>query len=119
MPKVYIKFADEAVCIGPPPSNLSYLKMSNILLLQKSPMQMQYIQDTDSFLKILNFLKFVKNTVSNSLELPEMIDRMGDKASAKSTMIEAGVLVFRFCWNFRIIRTSLTIIKRFWLSSNA
>jgi acetyl-CoA carboxylase biotin carboxylase subunit len=27
----FVKFADEAVCIGPPPSNLSYLKMSNII----------------------------------------------------------------------------------------
>jgi biotin carboxylase len=65
----HVKFADEAVCIGPPPSNLSYLKMSILLLLQKLQMQMQYIQDMDSFLKILNFLKFVKNTVSNLLEL--------------------------------------------------
>ena len=28
---LHVKFADEAVCIGPPPSNLSYLKMSNII----------------------------------------------------------------------------------------
>jgi acetyl-CoA carboxylase biotin carboxylase subunit len=41
---LHVRFADEAVCIGPPPSNLSYLKMS-ILLLQKLQMQMQYIQD--------------------------------------------------------------------------
>jgi hypothetical protein len=34
-----------------------------------------------------------------------MIDRMGDKASAKSTMIEA-VPLFRFSWYFRIIRTN-------------
>ena len=27
---LHVKFADEAVCIGPPPSNLSYLKMSTI-----------------------------------------------------------------------------------------
>jgi acetyl-CoA carboxylase biotin carboxylase subunit len=27
---LHVRFADEAVCIGPPPSNLSYLKMSNI-----------------------------------------------------------------------------------------
>jgi acetyl-CoA carboxylase biotin carboxylase subunit len=45
------------------------------------------------FLKILNFLKSVRNTESNLLSF-QMIDRMGDKASAKSTMIEAGVLVF-------------------------
>ena len=28
---LHVKFADEAVCIGPPPSNLSYLKMPNII----------------------------------------------------------------------------------------
>ncbi len=28
---LHVKFADEAVCIGPPPSSLSYLKMSNII----------------------------------------------------------------------------------------
>jgi acetyl-CoA carboxylase biotin carboxylase subunit len=28
---LHVRFADEAVCIGPPPSNLSYLKMSNII----------------------------------------------------------------------------------------
>ena len=27
----HVRMADEAVCIGPPPSNLSYLKMSNII----------------------------------------------------------------------------------------
>jgi acetyl-CoA carboxylase biotin carboxylase subunit len=38
------------------------------------------------------FSKYVRNTELNLLELPEMIDRM-DKASAKATMIEAGVPV--------------------------
>ena len=28
---LHVRFADEAVCIGPPPSNLSYLKISNII----------------------------------------------------------------------------------------
>jgi acetyl-CoA carboxylase biotin carboxylase subunit len=44
---------------------------------------------------------------------PEMIDRMGDKASAKSTMIEAGVLCTRFSRYFRIIRTSVRIVSTF------
>jgi acetyl-CoA carboxylase biotin carboxylase subunit len=38
------------------------------------------------------FSKYVRNTELNLLS-PEMIDRMGDKASAKATMIEAGVPV--------------------------
>jgi acetyl-CoA carboxylase biotin carboxylase subunit len=80
---LHVKFADEAVCIGPP--QVTYLfKDVKYIAAAEITMQMQYIQDTDSFLKILNFLKFVKNTVSNSLELPEMIDRMGDKASAST-----------------------------------
>jgi acetyl-CoA carboxylase biotin carboxylase subunit len=43
------------------------------------------------FLKIQKF-QYVRNTELNLLS-PEMIDRMGDKASAKATMIEAGVPV--------------------------
>jgi acetyl-CoA carboxylase biotin carboxylase subunit len=35
MQKVFTKFADEAVCMGPAPSNLSYLKKYRILLLLK------------------------------------------------------------------------------------
>jgi acetyl/propionyl-CoA carboxylase alpha subunit len=65
---LHVKFADEAVCIGPPPSNLSYLKMSNIIAAEITNADAIH-PGTDSFLKILNFLKFVKNTVSNSLEL--------------------------------------------------
>jgi acetyl-CoA carboxylase biotin carboxylase subunit len=74
---LHVKFADEAVCIGPPPSNLSYLKMSNIMLLLKLQMQMQYMDSSSS--EIQNFLKSVRNTESNLLVPPEMIDRMGDK----------------------------------------
>jgi hypothetical protein len=68
-------------CIGPAPSNLSYLKNVILLLLLKLQMQMQFIQDMVPYLKIQNFLKSVRNTESN-LVPPEMIDRMGDKASA-------------------------------------
>jgi acetyl/propionyl-CoA carboxylase alpha subunit len=46
---LHVKFADEAVCIGPPPSNLSYLKNRILLLLLKLQMQMQFIQDMVSF----------------------------------------------------------------------
>jgi acetyl-CoA carboxylase biotin carboxylase subunit len=89
---LHVRFADEAVCIGPPPSNLSYLKMSNIIAAE--------ITNADAihpgygfFLKIQNFRKYVRNTELNLLSFSEMIDRMGDKASAKATMIEAGVPV--------------------------
>jgi acetyl-CoA carboxylase biotin carboxylase subunit len=89
---LHVRFADEAVCIGPPPSNLSYLKMSNIIAAE--------ITNADAihpgygfFLKIQNFRKYVRNTELNLLSFSGMIDRMGDKASAKATMIEAGVPV--------------------------
>jgi acetyl-CoA carboxylase biotin carboxylase subunit len=87
-----VKFADEAVCIGPAPSNLSYLKMSNIIAAAE-------ITNADAIHPGYGFLsensKFSKICQEHGIKFigaaPEMIDRMGDKASAKSTMIEAGV----------------------------
>ncbi len=89
---LHVKFADEAVCIGPPPSNLSYLKMSNIIAAAE-------ITNADAIHPGYGFLsenaKFSKICQEHNIKFigasPEMIDRMGDKASAKSTMIEAGV----------------------------
>src|SRR3970282_548720 len=89
---LHVKFADEAVCIGPPPSNLSYLKMSNIMAAAE-------ITNADAIHPGYGFLsensKFSKICQEHGIkfmgESPEMLDRMGDKASAKSTMIEAGV----------------------------
>jgi acetyl-CoA carboxylase biotin carboxylase subunit len=87
-----VKFADEAVCIGPPPSNLSYLKMSNIIAAAE-------ITNADAIHPGYGFLsensKFSKICKEHGIKFigasPEMIDRMGDKASAKATMKEAGV----------------------------
>jgi acetyl-CoA carboxylase biotin carboxylase subunit len=89
---LHVKFADEAVCIGPPPSNLSYLKMANIIAAAE-------ITNADAIHPGYGFLsensKFSKICQEHGIKFigasPEMIDRMGDKASAKSTMIEAGV----------------------------
>ncbi len=89
---LHVKFADEAVCIGPPPSNLSYLKMSNIIAAAE-------ITNADAIHPGYGFLsenaKFSKICAEHGIKFigasPDMIDRMGDKASAKSTMIEAGV----------------------------
>ena len=89
---LHVKFADEAVCIGPPQSNLSYLKMSNIIAAAE-------ITNADAIHPGYGFLsenaKFSKICQEHGIKFigasPEMIDRMGDKASAKSTMIEAGV----------------------------
>ena len=89
---LHVKFADEAVCIGPPPSNLSYLKMSNIIAAAE-------ITNADAIHPGYGFLsensKFSKICQEHGIKFigasPEMIDRMGDKASAKSTMKAAGV----------------------------
>jgi acetyl-CoA carboxylase biotin carboxylase subunit len=89
---LHVKFADEAVCIGPPPSNLSYLKMSNVIAAAE-------ITNADAIHPGYGFLsenaKFSKICQEHGIKFigasPEMIDKMGDKATAKSTMIEAGV----------------------------
>jgi acetyl-CoA carboxylase biotin carboxylase subunit len=89
---LHVKFADEAVCIGPPPSSLSYLKMSNIIAAAE-------ITNADAIHPGYGFLsensKFSKICQEHGVKFigatPEMIDRMGDKASAKATMKAAGV----------------------------
>ncbi|MFM2265943.1 MAG: Biotin carboxylase [Bacteroidota bacterium] len=89
---LHVKFADEAVCIGPAPSNLSYLKMSNIIAAAE-------ITNADAIHPGYGFLsenaKFSKICSEHGIKFigasPEMIDRMGDKASAKATMKAAGV----------------------------
>ena len=89
---LHVKFADEAVCIGPPPSSLSYLKMSNIIAAAE-------ITNADAIHPGYGFLsensKFSKICQEHNVKFigasPEMIDRMGDKASAKATMKAAGV----------------------------
>ncbi len=89
---LHVRFADEAVCIGPPPSNLSYLNMANIISAAE-------ITNADAIHPGYGFLsensKFSKICQEHNIKFigasPDMIDRMGDKASAKATMKEAGV----------------------------
>ena len=89
---LHVKFADEAVCIGPAPSSESYLKVSNIIAAAE-------ITNADAIHPGYGFLsenaKFSKICEEHNIKFigasPEMIDRMGDKANAKSTMIAAGV----------------------------
>ena len=89
---LHVKFADEAVCIGPPPSNLSYLKISNIIAAAE-------ITNADAIHPGYGFLsenaKFSKICSEHGIKFigasPDMIDKMGDKASAKATMKAAGV----------------------------
>ncbi|CAM1348791.1 acetyl-CoA carboxylase biotin carboxylase subunit [Tenacibaculum insulae] len=89
---LHVRFADEAVCIGPAPSNESYLKMDRIIAAAE-------ITNADAIHPGYGFLsenaKFSKLCAEHDIKFigasPEMIDRMGDKANAKSTMISAGV----------------------------
>tara|TARA_R110002096_G_scaffold386418_2_gene580431 strand:+ start:150100 stop:151437 length:1338 start_codon:yes stop_codon:yes gene_type:complete len=89
---LHVRFADEAVCIGPAPSSESYLNIPNIIAAAE-------ITNADAIHPGYGFLsensKFSKICTENGIKFigpePEMIDRMGDKASAKATMIAAGV----------------------------
>ena len=89
---LHVKFADEAVCIGPASSTDSYLKIPNIIAAAE-------ITNADAIHPGYGFLaensNFSKICEENSLKFigasPEMIDGMGDKANAKATMKAAGV----------------------------
>jgi acetyl-CoA carboxylase biotin carboxylase subunit len=89
---LHVKFADEAVCIGPAVSSDSYLKMSNILAAAE-------ITNADAIHPGYGFLsenaKFSKMCDEHHIKFIgascDMINKMGDKASAKATMKAAGV----------------------------
>ncbi|MCT4561178.1 MAG: acetyl-CoA carboxylase biotin carboxylase subunit [Crocinitomicaceae bacterium] len=87
-----VRFADEAVCIGPPVSKQSYLSIPNIIAAAE-------ITNADAIHPGYGFLseneKFSKVCQEHGIKfigaLPEQIAAMGDKATAKATMIAAGV----------------------------
>ena len=89
---LHVRFADEAVCIGPAPSNESYLKKSNIIAAAE-------ITNADAIHPGYGFLsenaKFSEICEEHKIKFigasPLMIEKMGDKASAKATMKSAGV----------------------------
>ena len=89
---LHVRFADEAVCIGPASSALSYLQIPNIIAAAE-------ITNADAIHPGYGFLsensKFSKVCQEHDIKFigatPEQIDGMGDKANAKATMIKAGV----------------------------
>lgn len=89
---LHVRFADEAVCIGPAPSSESYLKMSNIIAAAE-------ITNADAIHPGYGFLsenaKFSKICEEHKIKFigasAKMIQQMGDKATAKATMKQAGV----------------------------
>lgn len=91
---LHVRFADEAVCIGPAPSSESYLKIPNIIAAAE-------ITNADAIHPGYGFLsensKFSKICAEHDIKFigasGDQIDRMGDKATAKETMKKAGVPV--------------------------
>lgn len=89
---LHVRFADEAVCIGPAASSGSYLNIPNIIAAAE-------ITNSDAIHPGYGFLaenaNFSKICAENDIKFigasPEMINGMGDKAAAKETMKIAGV----------------------------
>ena len=89
---LHVRFADEAVCIGPAASSDSYLNIPNIIAAAE-------ITNSDAIHPGYGFLaenaNFSKICAENEIKFigtaPEMINGMGDKAAAKTTMKKAGV----------------------------
>jgi len=91
---LHVKFADEAVCIGPPPSKDSYLNIPKIIAAGE-------ITGADAIHPGYGFLsesaQFSQICDENGFSFigpsPSIIDSMGNKAKAKQTMKAAGVPV--------------------------
>ena len=91
---LHVKFADEAVCIGPPASKLSYLSIPNLISAAEVTGAdaihpgYGFLSENAEFSRICQEygIKFIGASA-------EMINKMGDKATAKATMRAAGVPV--------------------------
>ena len=91
---LHVKFADEAVCIGKPSSMDSYLNILHIMAAAE-------ITNADAIHPGYGFLaenaKFAQICTDHGIKFigptPDMINAMGDKITAKETMIKAGVPV--------------------------
>lgn len=91
---LHVRFADEAVCIGKPQSSDSYLNIPHIIAASE-------ITNADAIHPGYGFLaensKFAQICGDHGIKFigptPSMINAMGDKITAKETMIKAGVPV--------------------------
>ena len=91
---LHVRFADEAICIGPPQSSESYLSIPKIMAAVE-------ISNADAIHPGYGFLAENADFAEVCLEYgikfigptPEMIRKMGDKITAKETMRKAGVPV--------------------------
>lgn len=89
---LHVRFADEAVCIGPPPGKQSYLNIPNLIaaaeITNADAIHPGYgfLSENEEFSRVCQEynIKFIG-------ALPEQIATMGDKSTAKDTMKKAGV----------------------------
>ncbi len=89
---LHVRFADEAVCIGAPSSKDSYLNIPRIIAAAE-------ITNADAIHPGYGFLsenaEFSRICEEYNIKFigasPDMINQMGDKATAKATMAAAGV----------------------------
>ena len=89
---LHVRFADEAVCIGPAPSNESYLKPANIIaaaeITNADAIHPGYgfLSESEMFAEIIetNKFKFIGPT-------SKVLNKMGDKIKAKKAMKDFGV----------------------------
>jgi len=89
---LHARMADEAICIGPAPSNQSYLNMANII-------SAAVLTGAEAVHPGYGFLAenagFARACADSGLTFigpsPDAIERMGDKNVARQTMMEAGV----------------------------
>ena len=89
---LHVKFADEAVCIGPAPSTQSYLNVAALISVAE-------LTNADAIHPGYGFLsenaKFCRICTEHGIKFigptEEHINKMGDKATARKTMIENGV----------------------------
>jgi acetyl-CoA carboxylase biotin carboxylase subunit len=91
---LHVRFADEAVCIGPPPSKDSYLNIPAIISAAELTAS-EAIHPGYGFLS--ENARFSEICATEGIKFigpgPEVIAKMGDKATAKETMRAAGVPV--------------------------
>ena len=91
---LHVRFADDDVCIGPPPSRLSYLRIPAIIAAAE-------ITGADAIHPGYGFLaesaEFAEACVESNIAFvgptPEQIRLMGDKAAARNLAVELGVPV--------------------------
>jgi acetyl-CoA carboxylase biotin carboxylase subunit len=89
---LHVRFADEAVCIGPPPSNLSYLSIPSIIAAAEVTNATAihpgygFLSENENFARICEEygIKFIGPSAA-------VINKMGDKSTAKESMRRAGV----------------------------